>query len=354
MISLYRAVYIDPVTHKLTRNLKVLSLVPTPEAFSRLYLICFNTRVACRLLGTPISKTELFTHLSHTLRPKLSLTGTSGATMDEVSVTCSPEQITIFMCYSQPALSTTLVISQNQSGKNHGPGYKLRLIEQFLSFSSISSGDAADCTNDLSNFAISPSDGDGEATIIPIRSTAFSSQTPTAFSREPSRRELADTTADPDPDPDLESTPTQRALHRPNCSSLGDLEVIEKAASKNHGNENRASGDYLLKLLDSCDFDEGLAKEFKAMINMVKHINSLLFHGSHGPGEQIGPHRLRQIESVAEQVMHYFAKLGDKFDADLCRINEVRKGLPSLGHDVKPTFLRTNLNVWNLKIMQYV
>lgn len=271
--------------------------------------------------------------------------------MDEVSVTYSPEQVTIFMCYSHPPLSTTLVISQNQSGEHYVPGYKLRLIEQFLSFSSISSEDVADCTNDLSNFAISPSDGDSEVTIIPIKSTAFSSQTLTAF-----RHELTDTT----PDPDLESTPTQRALHRPNCSlrtkisSLGDVEVIEKAASKNDGNENRASGEYILKLLDSCDFDEGLAKEFKAMINMVKHINSLLFHGSHGPGEQIGPHRLRQIESVAEQVMHYFAKLGDKFDADLCRIKEVRKGLPRLGHDVKPTFLRTNLNVWNRKIMQYV
>lgn len=275
--------------------------------------------------------------------------------MDEVSVTCSPEQITIFMCYSHPPLSTTLVISQNQSGKNYVPGYKLRLIEQFLSFSSISSGDAADCTNDLSNFAISPSDGDSEATILPTKSTAFSSQAPTAFSREPFRNELVDKT----PDPDLESTPTQRALHRAsyslrtNISSLGDLEVIENPTSK-LDNENGASGEYLLKLLDSCDFDEGLVKEFKAMVNMVKHINSLLFHGSHGPGEQIGPHRLRQIESVAEQVMHYFAKLGDKFDADLGRIKEVRIGLPSLGHDVKPTFLRTNLNVWNLKIMQYV
>lgn len=276
--------------------------------------------------------------------------------MDEVSVTYSPEQVTIFMCYSHPPLSTTLVISQNQSGNHYVPGYKLRLIEQFLSFSSISSADATDCTTDLSNFALSPSDEDSEATILPLaRLTALSSQAPTAFSREPSRHEVADKTADSD----LESTPTQRALHRLNCSlgtnipSLGDLEGIETAAIR-HQNENRASGEYLLKLLDSCDFDEGLAKEFKVMINMVKHINSLLFHGSHGPGEQIGPHRLRQIESVAEQVMHYFAKLGDKFDADLSRIKDVRKGLPSLGQDVKPTFLRTNLNVWNLKIMQYV
>lgn len=277
--------------------------------------------------------------------------------MDEVSVTYSLEQVTIFMCYSHPPLSTTLVISQNQSGKHYVPGYKLRLIEQFLSFSSISSEDAADdCTKDLSDFAISPSDGDSETTILPTNFTAFSLQTPTTFSRQPARHKLSDKTLDPQ----LESTPTQRALHRPKCSSLGtkisslgNHKVIKKLSSK-HVNEGRASGEYLLKLLDSCDFDKGLAKEFRAMINMVKHINSLLFHGSHGPGEQIGPHRLRQIESVAEQVMHYFAKLGDKFDADLCRIKEIRKGLPSLGHDIKPTFLRTNLNVWNLKIMQYV
>lgn len=275
--------------------------------------------------------------------------------MDEVSVTYSPEQVTIFMCYSHPPLSTTLVISQKQSGKYYVPGYKLRLIEQFLSFSSISSADATDCTNDLSNFALSPSDEDSEATILPTKFTALSSQAPTAFSREPFRHEVVNKT----PDPDLESTPTQRALHRANCSlgtnisSLGDLGATAAPASQ-HNNENRTSGEYLLKLLDSCDFDEGLAKEFKVMINMVKHINSLLFHGSHGPGEQIGPHRLRQIESVAEQVVHYFAKLGDKFDADLSRIKDVRKGLPSLGHDVKPTFLRTNLNVWNLRIMQYV
>lgn len=318
-------------------------------------LNCFNTPVARRLLGTAHVEYQAFRYFSHNSKPKLSFAEISGATMDEVSVTYSPEQITIFMCYSHPPLSTTLVISQNQSGKHYVPGYKLRLIEQFLSFSSISSADEVDCTNDLSNFAISPSDGDSEATIIPTKFTPSSSQNPTAFRREPFGHKVADKTLDPD----LESTPTQLALHRPNCSfgtnisSFGDLEIIEKPAS-NHDNENHASGEYLLKLLDSCDFDEGLAKEFKAMINMVKHINSLLFHGSHGPGEQIGPHRLRQIESVAEQVMYYFAKLGDKFDADLCRMKEVRKGLPSLGHDVKPTFLRTNLNVWNLKIMQYV
>ncbi len=287
--------------------------------------------------------------------PKSAFAGLSGSTMDEISVTYTPEQVAIFMCYSRPPLSTTLVISQNQSGNQYAPRYKLRLIEQFLSFSSISSADAKDCTKDLSNFALSPIDEDSEVTILPSKFTVLSSQTPTAFNCEPFRHEVADKT----PDPDLESTPTQWALHRPNCSlgtnisSLGDLEVFEAPASK-YNNENRASGEYLLKLLDSCDFDEGLAKEFKVMINMVKHINSLLFHGSHGPGEQIGPHRLRQIESVAEQVMHYFAKLGDRFDADLSRIKEVRKGLPSLGHDVKPTFLRTNLNVWNLKIMQYV
>lgn len=276
--------------------------------------------------------------------------------MNEISVTYTPEQVAIFMCYSHPPLSTTLIIRQNKSGNKYAPRYNLRLIEQYsTSFSSISSADAEDYTNDLSNFALSPSNEDSEATILPSKFTVLSSQAPTAFNRHPFRHEVADKT----PDPDLESTPTQRALHHPNCSlgtnisSLCDLDQFEAPASK-YNNENRASGEYLLKLLDRCDFDEGLAKEFKVMINMVKHINSLLFHGSHGPGEQIGPHRLRQIECVAEQVLHYFAKLADKFDADLSRINEVRKGLPSLGHDVKPTFLRTNLNVWNLKIMQYV
>lgn len=287
--------------------------------------------------------------------PKLAFAGISGATMDEISVTYTPEQVAIFMYYSHPPLRTTLVISQNQSGNKYAPRYNLRLIEQYLSFSSISSADAEDCTDDLSDFALSPSIEDSEATILPSKFTALSSQAPTAFNRHPFRHEVADKT----PNPDLESTPTQRALCRPKCSlgtnisSLCDLEVFEAPASI-YNNENRASGEYLLKLLDSYDFDEGLAKEFKVMINMVKHINSLIFHGSHGPGEQIGPHRLRQIECVAEQVMHYFAKLGDKFDADLSRIKAVRKGLPSLGHDVKPTFLRTNLNLWNLKIMQYV
>lgn len=275
--------------------------------------------------------------------------------MNEVSVTYTPEQVAIFMCHSHPPLGTTLVICQNQSGNKYAPGYKLRVIEQYSSFSSISSADAKDCTSDLSSFALSPSDEDSEATILPSKFTVLSSQAPTAFKRNPFRHEVADKTPDPDP----ESTPIQGPLHRPNCSlgtnisSLCDLEVFETSASK-YNNASRASGEYLLNLFDSRDFDEGLVKEFKVMINMVKHINSLIFHGSHGPGERIGPHRLRQIECVAEQVMHYFAKLGDKFDADLSRIKEVREGLPSLGHDVKPTILRASLNVWNLKIMQYV
>ena len=134
---------------------------------------------------------------------------------------------------------------------------------------------------------------------------------------------------------------------------LNKLAQIEKIAAE-HLEKERADGTRLLKLLDTGDFDQGLIKEFKTMINMVKHINVMLFKGDKESNFKVRPHTLREVEEFAVQVIHYFDKLSDQFDTGIDQIIDVKKYLPSLGPQLSLDHIRTALKVWNAKIMGYV
>lgn len=134
---------------------------------------------------------------------------------------------------------------------------------------------------------------------------------------------------------------------------LDKLAQIEKIAAE-HLEKERADGTRLLKLLDTGDFDQGLIKEFKTMINMVKHINVMLFKGDKESNFKVRPRTLREVEEVAVQVIHYFDKLSDQFDTGIDQIINVKKYLPNLGPQLRLDHIRTALRVWNTKIMGYV
>lgn len=134
---------------------------------------------------------------------------------------------------------------------------------------------------------------------------------------------------------------------------LDKLEKTEKIAAEVLEKE-RHDGTYLIKLLDTGDFDEGLVKEFKTMINMTKHMNSMLFKGDKDSKFKVRPRTLKQVEEIAVQVIHYFDKLSDQFDVGIDKIVEIKKYLPSLGTQVSLHHIRTALRTWNAKIMGYV
>ncbi len=157
---------------------------------------------------------------------------------------------------------------------------------------------------------------------------------------------------------------SQCGFHLHTCSGNGPptdhpspdrLECNWRIAATPYDEEPHASGEYLLNLLDSCDLDKGLVKEFEVMINMVKHMNWMLFKEDKVAGHcKIGPRTLRKIEVVAVQVLTYFTMFGDKFDGAILRIKELEPYLPSLGPEVNTMHLRTALNIWNVKIMRCV
>lgn len=133
---------------------------------------------------------------------------------------------------------------------------------------------------------------------------------------------------------------------------LDELEKIEKIAAEQQ-EKDRADGTYLLKLLDTGDFDQGLVKEFKTMINMTKHMNSMLFKGDKASGFKVRTPTLNQVEIIAVQIIHYFDKLSDQFDVGIDKIVEIKQYLPSLASRVKADSVRTALKVWNTKILGY-
>lgn len=133
---------------------------------------------------------------------------------------------------------------------------------------------------------------------------------------------------------------------------LDELEKLEKIAAEQQ-EKDRADGTYLLKLLDTGDFDQGLVKEFKTMINMTKHMNSMLFKGDKASGFKVRTPTLNQVEIIAVQIIHYFDKLSDQFDVAIDKIVEIKQYLPSLASRVKADSVRTALKVWNTKILGY-
>ena len=135
---------------------------------------------------------------------------------------------------------------------------------------------------------------------------------------------------------------------------LDRIAAEKKAAAKAEENAFQ-NGDFLLKLLDTKGFDREFAKELRTVINMVKHMNILLFKDKNGTMDwKINPDMFKVLGEVTIQVLHYFDQLGNGLNRAIDKIHEVKRLLPNLGPRADPWDLRVKLNIWNARLMRYV
>ena len=134
-------------------------------------------------------------------------------------------------------------------------------------------------------------------------------------------------------------------LNQIDAAEQMDADLLEK---------DRASGEYIQRLLDHGSLDTALVIEFKVIINMIKTVNSMLSEGAKSDKFKANAQILERVERLAGQVIHYFVKIGGKLDRGVDEIFNVMSYLPYLGLEVSPSLQRTALRVWDEKIMSYV
>ena len=116
----------------------------------------------------------------------------------------------------------------------------------------------------------------------------------------------------------------------------------------------RWDGSYIVELLETKGFNPQLVDELKAILNMIKHMNIMLFkHKNEAIDWKIAPSVIRELEKIAVQVIHYFDEFGKSLDRGIDKIHEVKPHLPSLGPETDPYQLRQALRVWNARLMKY-
>jgi len=135
---------------------------------------------------------------------------------------------------------------------------------------------------------------------------------------------------------------------------LLDRIMAEKRVAAEAEKKARWNGDYLLKLLENEGFNKELVEELQTVINMVRHLNIMLFKDKNDTNDwKIKPKVMEELEEVTIQVIHYFDEFGNSLNRGIDKIHEVKPHLPSLGPDTDPCVLRTALNVWNDRLMKY-
>ena len=135
---------------------------------------------------------------------------------------------------------------------------------------------------------------------------------------------------------------------------LLDRIMAEKRSAAEAEKKARWNGDYLLKLLEIEGFNHGLVRELQTVINMVRHMNIMLFQDKNDTNDwKINPKVMEELEEITIQVIHYFDEFGNSLNRGIDKIHEVKPHLPSLGPDIDPCVLRTALNVWNDRLMKY-
>ena len=137
-------------------------------------------------------------------------------------------------------------------------------------------------------------------------------------------------------------------------SQLDPIESEEKAAAEAE-KRARGNGDLLLKLLDATGFDRDFVKELRTVINMVRHMNVMLFKDKNDAMDwKIRPEVLKMLEEVTIQVVHYFNQLGNGLNRAIEKVIEVKPQLPNIGPGANPWDLKTKLNIWNARSIKYV
>lgn len=135
---------------------------------------------------------------------------------------------------------------------------------------------------------------------------------------------------------------------------LDRLKAEERAATEAE-KKARWNGDCLLKILDTGGFDNELKQELQTVINMVRHMNIMLYQGKNYTTDwTIKPNVMEELEEVTIQVIHFFDEFGNNLNRGIDKIHEVKIQLPSLKPETDPYLWRTALRAWNVRLMKYV
>ena len=135
---------------------------------------------------------------------------------------------------------------------------------------------------------------------------------------------------------------------------LDHIKGGEVAAAKSDARDHW-SGEWLLKLLDNRGFHPDLVEELRTVINMVRHMNIMLYNGKKGTTDwMIKRDVMRELKEVTIQVIHCFDEFGNSLNRGIDKINEVKPLLPNLGPGADLCSLRTALKIWNARLMKYV
>lgn len=288
------------------------------------------------------------------------MSDTSALIMDEAHVICAPGKVTMSMNYVQAARSIILTISQRDDANGQKCGYQLEVSESSFDY------DLESLVNEFNMFDSELLQDGFELITTPTEPSAPSSP------RQPLtalrlgrliRHRMEASSSDEESVQSLEKKAQltenpQGSDHSSSKDPLSDVsflnlaDVNEKITAELL-DKDRATGAYLLKLLEDDDFDKGLVDEFKLMINMVRHMNCMLFKDDSVATSKINSSTLTEVHGLAHEVGSYFNKLGNKLEDGLDAILDVKAYLPGLGPEVKPTYLRTALKHWNQQIMRF-
>ncbi len=135
---------------------------------------------------------------------------------------------------------------------------------------------------------------------------------------------------------------------------LDRIEAKEKVAAEAE-KKARWNGNFLLKLLETGGFQKELVEELRTVINMVKHMNNMLYKGKNDALDwKIKPDVMEELEEVTIQVIHFFDEFGNSLNRGIDKIHEIKAHLPSLKPETDPYQWRTALRVWNARIMKYL
>lgn len=270
--------------------------------------------------------------------------------MDEVHVVCAADEVTVSIAYFQSARRITLTISQRDDASGQKAGYQLEVTESYLGYGSKfatigSNMSEPEFLKDLSEFVMSPSEYSTSSSprepLTSLRLGNFSHHNWDVSSSDGSVRSTAN----------LHDSKHSSSKYPFPSTCYSNLVHTNQKAAAEVPEKDRATGAYLLKLLNNGDFDKGLVNEFKEMINMVRHVNCMLFKRDEAAAANITASTLRKVEALAIEVIDYFYKLENSLKHAVNEIDEVKRNLLSLGPEVKMTHLKAALKLWDERIM---
>ena len=123
------------------------------------------------------------------------------------------------------------------------------------------------------------------------------------------------------------------------------IPLLDRLAAEEEASVYYDDGKQILILLDTAKFDKCLVSEMKVIINMVKHMNNMLYKKTES-SPRLSTTTIKEVKALANQVACYLEGMEKQFDAILANIKQVRSGLPGLDEETDPRHIKVGLKIW--------